>query len=158
MTQAAIAGEVHEALDVHRRVAAKVTLDRVVGVDGLTDLQDFGVRQVLDTTAVVNAQLVGDVDRGLATDAVDVGERDDYALVGREIDTRDTSHCKLSPAPQGALANGPISKRLISNAKNGPRIRSLRFAVRSACRNGVQLRRVAPNVKRSDRFCGRSKG
>src|SRR3546814_7721199 len=60
MTQAAIAGEVHQALDVHRRVAAKVALDRVVGVQRFADLEDFGVRQVLNAAAMVDAQLVGE--------------------------------------------------------------------------------------------------
>src|SRR3546814_9552249 len=41
MTQAAIAGEVHQALDVHRRVAAQVAPDRVVGVQRFADLEDF---------------------------------------------------------------------------------------------------------------------
>src|SRR3546814_8546250 len=82
MAQAAIAGEVHQPLDVHRRVAAQVALDRVVGVERFANLQDFGVRKILDAAAVVDAQLVGDVDGGLAADAVDVGERDDHALVG----------------------------------------------------------------------------
>src|SRR3546814_4192161 len=79
MGQAAIAGEVHQPLDVHRRVAAQVALDRVVGVERFANLQDFGVRKILDAAAVVDAQLVGDVDGGLAADAVDIGERDDHA-------------------------------------------------------------------------------
>src|SRR3546814_10192953 len=78
MAQAAIAGEVHQALDVHRRFAAQVALDGVVGVERFADLQDFGVRKILDAAAVVDPQLVGDVDGGLATDTVDIVERDDH--------------------------------------------------------------------------------
>src|SRR3546814_13905699 len=85
MTQAAIAGEVHQALDVHRRVAAKVALDRVVGVQRFADLEDFGVRQVLNAAAVVDAQLVGDVDGGLAADAVD---RSEERRVGKSVSVR----------------------------------------------------------------------
>src|SRR3546814_6918384 len=117
MAQAAIAGEVHQPLDVHRRVAAQVALDRVVGVERFADLQDFGVRKVLDAAGVVDPQLVGDADGCLATDAVDISECDDYALVGGQVDARDTCHVILSPAPQGRWQTGPISKRLFSNAK-----------------------------------------
>src|SRR3546814_4784741 len=42
---------------------------------------------------------------------------DDYALVGGQVDARDTCHVILSPAPQGRWQTGPISKRLFSNAK-----------------------------------------
>src|SRR3954454_7401706 len=44
----AVGGEVHQPLDVHRGLAAKVALDLVVGVDRLSDLEDFLVGQVLD--------------------------------------------------------------------------------------------------------------
>src|SRR3546814_13383260 len=46
MTQAAIAGVVHQALDVPRRFAAKVAPRRVVGVQRFADLAAFGVGQV----------------------------------------------------------------------------------------------------------------
>src|SRR3546814_216678 len=77
---------------------------RQVGVDCLADLQHFGVGQVLNAAAVVDAQLVGDVDGGLAADAVDVGERDDHALVGRDVDTRNTCHGNLYSCSTGRLA------------------------------------------------------
>ena len=46
MTQAAIAAEVHQTLDVHRDFAAQIAFDDVVAVDGFADLQDFGVGQL----------------------------------------------------------------------------------------------------------------
>src|SRR5476651_2051291 len=45
MPQTAIAGEVHQSLDVHRHFAAQVTLDRIVMVDGLADADDLVVGQ-----------------------------------------------------------------------------------------------------------------
>src|SRR5690606_23596324 len=78
--------------------------DSEVGVDRFADLEDFSVRQVLNATAVVDAQLVGDVDGGLAADAVNVGERDDHALVGRDVDTRNTCHGNLFSCSTGRLA------------------------------------------------------
>src|SRR5690606_2800260 len=47
MAQTAIAGEIHQALDVHRRIAAQVAFYRVVGIDGFADLQHFLIGQVL---------------------------------------------------------------------------------------------------------------
>jgi hypothetical protein len=83
MAQAAIAGEIHQALDVHRGVATKIALDGVTSVDRFTNLQDFGVRKILDPASVVDSQRIGNFDRFGAANAMDVGERDDYALVGR---------------------------------------------------------------------------
>src|ERR1044071_550331 len=49
--EAAVAGEVHQSLDVHRRLAAQVALDRVVAVDGLTDAGDTLFRPRVCTSA-----------------------------------------------------------------------------------------------------------
>jgi hypothetical protein len=47
VTKPAIAGEVHQALDVHRGGPAKITLYGVIGVDRLANLQHFLVRKIL---------------------------------------------------------------------------------------------------------------
>src|SRR3712207_4262490 len=92
MAQAAVAGEVHQPLDVHRGLAAKVALDIVVAVDRLADVQDLLVGQVLDPLFRRDAELGDDVlGRGLA-DSVDIGERDFHALVGGDVHPGDTSH------------------------------------------------------------------
>src|SRR5690348_1212619 len=44
----AVAGEVHQPLDVHRGLAAEVALDREVLVDRLADVQHLLVGEVLD--------------------------------------------------------------------------------------------------------------
>src|SRR3546814_10346644 len=51
MAQPAIASEVHQALDVHRSLAAQVTFYGMVGVNGFADLQHFGVRKILNAAA-----------------------------------------------------------------------------------------------------------
>src|SRR3546814_3195757 len=61
MAQPAIASEVHQALDVHRSLAAQVTFYGMVGVNGFADLQHFGVRKILNAAAMINAQLVCDL-------------------------------------------------------------------------------------------------
>src|SRR5512139_2888438 len=99
VAQAAVAGEVHQSLDVHRHFAAQIALDRVTGVDRLADLQDFLVRRILDAALRPNAELGGNFLGLGAHNAVDGGERDVYALIGRDVDTRDTCHAIFSPAP-----------------------------------------------------------
>src|SRR3546814_8023487 len=44
VAQAAVAAEVHQALDVHGHVAAQVALDHVVAVDGLADADRTSTR------------------------------------------------------------------------------------------------------------------
>src|ERR1700761_2619781 len=48
MTQAAIAAEVHQPLDVDAGLATKIALDDVVAVDHFTDLEHFGVAELAD--------------------------------------------------------------------------------------------------------------
>jgi hypothetical protein len=43
MTQAAVAAQIHQTLDVHRGVAAKVAFHHIIAVNRLANLQDFGV-------------------------------------------------------------------------------------------------------------------
>src|SRR6185503_14566174 len=68
VAQAAVAGEVHQPLDVHR---------------GLADLQHFGVAEVLHAAALVDAELGGDLLGRRRPNSMDIGKRDNHALVGR---------------------------------------------------------------------------
>src|SRR3954471_8175606 len=92
MTKPAIAGEVHQTLDVHRRLAPQVALDHMVGVDRLADVEDFLVGQVLDPALARDPELGGDFPGLGAADAVNVGKGDLDPLVGRDVDARDTCH------------------------------------------------------------------
>src|SRR3989344_2995523 len=92
VAQAAVAGQVHQALDVHRGFAAQVAPDRVVAVDRLADLQDLGVGQLVHAAGGLDADLLGDFLRSGRADAVDVLKRDFDALVGRDVDASDTGH------------------------------------------------------------------
>ena len=101
MTQAAIAAEVHQALDVHRDFAAQIALDEIVAVDRLADLQNLGVGQLVDPALGGNADLLADLLGLVGADAVNVLQTDDDALAGRNVDARDTSHVlHLSMRPQ----------------------------------------------------------
>src|SRR6185295_9792897 len=90
--QPAVAGEVHQPLDVHRRLAAEVALDLVALVDRLADLADLLVGEVLDALFRRDPELGGDVLGRGAADSVDIGQRDFHALVGGDVHPGNTSH------------------------------------------------------------------
>src|SRR5262245_30480209 len=92
MAQAAIAAEIHQSLDVELHFAPQVTLDHVVAVDDFTDLEHLGVGQLRNPAPLRQINLAHDVLGGLGPDAMDVLKRDLDALIGRQIDARDTSH------------------------------------------------------------------
>src|SRR3954453_14561463 len=48
MAKPAVAGEIHQPLDVHRGLAAKVALDTMVLIDRFADVQHLLVGEVLD--------------------------------------------------------------------------------------------------------------
>src|SRR6185295_16178493 len=96
MTQAAIAAEVHQTLDVDAGLTAKVALDQIVAVDHFADLQDFLVAQLADATIQRDLDLFDDLGRVLLADAMDVLERDQHALVGWDIHAGNTGHGLLS--------------------------------------------------------------
>ena len=57
MAKPAVAGEIHQPLDVHRGLSAKIALDREVGVDRLADVQHLLVGQILDALFRRDAEL-----------------------------------------------------------------------------------------------------
>src|SRR6185312_6270051 len=117
MTQAAIAAEVHQTLDVDTGLAAKIALDEIVTVDHFADLQDFLVAQLADATILRDLHLLDDLGRVLLADAMDVLERDQNALVGRDIHAGNTGHgllsCRRSPMDRAMflLTRAGVRKR-----------------------------------------------
>src|SRR6516165_11303771 len=96
MTQAAIAAKIHQPLDVDAGLATKIALDHVVAVDHFADLQDLLVAQLADATIQRDLHLLHDVPGALLADAMDVLQRDEDALVGRDIHAGNTGHVRLS--------------------------------------------------------------
>src|SRR5262249_28711121 len=96
MTQAAIAAEVHQTLDVDAGLTTQVTLDEIVAVDHFADLQDFLVGELTDAALLGNLHLLHDVTGDLRADAMDVLQRDQHALVGRNVYAGNTGHGLLS--------------------------------------------------------------
>jgi hypothetical protein len=60
MTQAAVAAQVHQTLDVHRGFATQIAFNLIIAVDGFADLQDFSVGQLIDATISRNTDLLDD--------------------------------------------------------------------------------------------------
>src|SRR6185437_11586573 len=114
MTQAAVAGQVHQALDVDGGFPAQVALDGEVAVDGLADLQHLGVAQLVDAASVLDADLLHDIARLRGADAMDVLQRDHHALVGGNIDACDTGHVLISPghARKARTAPRPLAPKV----------------------------------------------
>src|SRR6266567_6647321 len=101
MTQAAIAAEVHQTLDVDADFATQVALDEIVAVDDFADLEHFSVAELIDATILGDLHLFEDLTSDLLADAMDVLERDQHALVGRNVHAGNTGHgLLLLPIPR----------------------------------------------------------
>src|SRR3954463_11097089 len=72
MTQAAIAAEVHQTLDVDADFTAKVTLHHVVAIDHFADLQHFLVGELRDAAILRDVDLLDDLSGILLADAMNV--------------------------------------------------------------------------------------
>ncbi|VTZ59726.1 conserved hypothetical protein [Sinorhizobium medicae] len=92
MAKTAIAAKIHQTLDVHRGLATQVALNLIVAVDRFTDLKDFSIRQLMHTTFGRNTNLFDDFLCEFRADPVNIRQRDDDALCGRDVDASDTCH------------------------------------------------------------------
>src|SRR6266480_2863873 len=96
MAQAAIAAEVHQTLDVHAGLATQIAFDHIVAVDHFADLQHFLIAQLRHAAVIGNLDLLQDLGSVSLADTMDVLERDQDALVGRDVHTGNTGHGLLS--------------------------------------------------------------
>src|SRR5258708_5359235 len=92
MTQAAIAAEIHQPLDVDTGLATQIAFDHIVTVDHFADLQNFLIAQLADAAIGRDLHLLHDLGRALLADAMDVLKCDLDALVGRDVHTGNTGH------------------------------------------------------------------
>ena len=91
MTQAAIAADLAQTLDVQCGLATQVALDDVC-VDGVTQLLLISVSQILDADVRIDASLFQNILGGLSANAVDIGEADFDTLILRQVNTGNTCH------------------------------------------------------------------
>src|SRR4051812_39526729 len=108
MTQAPIAAEIHQPLDVELDFAPQIALDHVVAVDHFTDVQHLLIGELRHAPLAREIQFFHDLGRVFLSNPMNVLQRNNNALVGRKVDTSDTSHvvcscCRLcrpfSPLP-----------------------------------------------------------
>src|SRR5690606_19131053 len=99
-----VAAEIHEALDVHRHLAAQIAFDGELR-DDVAQARDLGFRQVFHLRGRLDAGRLADVERTAAADAEDVRQRDADVLVRGDIDARYTCHMSSSN-PGAACAAG----------------------------------------------------
>ena len=92
MTQATVVAQIHQTLDVHGHRTAKITFHDIVAVDCFTDLDDFGIGELVHATRDRNANLGADLLGELVADPVDILQRNNYALIRRDIDASNTCH------------------------------------------------------------------
>src|SRR5690606_33688409 len=95
MAEAAVAGQVHQALDRHADLATKVALDHELA-DFRAQALDFGFRQVADLGVRGHAGGVADELRTGTANAVDALQPDPDVLLGRQVDTCNTRHARIS--------------------------------------------------------------
>ncbi len=81
MTKPTVAANFHQPFDVHVHFAAQVSLHHVVAVNVLAQSRLLSFVQILDPLGGINVNLLEDLFAAGATDAVNVGERYDDALV-----------------------------------------------------------------------------
>jgi hypothetical protein len=112
VAQAAVAAQIHQALDIHANFTAKVAFDDVIAVNRLADLQDFRVRQLIDAAISRNADPAADLLRKLGPDPMDVLKRNEDALLRRDIHTSYTSHVGLLEASSSA-AQSSVTQQFI---------------------------------------------
>src|SRR5690606_25425538 len=105
VAQATVIAQVHEALDVHRRVAAKIALDRVVAVDGLTNLNDFRVGQLVHAALGRDIHLRADFLGHLRADPMNILQCDEHALIRGDVDASNTSH---AGSPKHIWVDNPL--------------------------------------------------
>src|SRR6266542_6881166 len=92
MPKPAIATDLLKAFDVHRDLAAEVTLDGEAAIDDLANLRDLRLGEIAHAHRAVDPRLLEHVTRGGRADAEDVAERNVDALLARDVNAGDTCH------------------------------------------------------------------
>src|SRR5690606_18173195 len=91
MTQAAVATQVHQALDLHVDFAAQITFNDELGHFAAQQF-DLLVGEILDFCCRIHTGSGADGLRTSATDTIDVGQRDNSVLVIRNVNACNTGH------------------------------------------------------------------
>jgi hypothetical protein len=92
MTNAPVAADVHEALDIHRDFSAQGAFDAKVLLDRLPKLVGISIGEIANALLGVDASRLENSSRQSAPDPEDVRQADLDLLLTREIHPSNTSH------------------------------------------------------------------
>jgi hypothetical protein len=91
MAETTVATDVHQTLDVHRRLATQITLDRELR-DVIPDFFQVRIGQIFDFLGISNATGFADFASAGATDTKNGGQANFGMLLRRNVDASDTCH------------------------------------------------------------------
>jgi hypothetical protein len=97
MSEAAVAADFRQSLDVERDFASEVALDLVLPINDLADAGNLVLGQIPHSRVWADLGRLQDCPARCRADAVDVGESDLNALVSRNVDPSYTCHMPLYP-------------------------------------------------------------
>ena len=92
MTEAAIAADVHEALDAHGDLTAKIAFDLVFLVDDLADFLDIRLGELVGAEVGADVCFLKDGARRSRTDTEDVSKSNFDPFISWQVNPSDTSH------------------------------------------------------------------
>ena len=97
VADAAITFDGLEPLEIEAEFTAEVALDHILAVlDGVNDLRELGLGQILSADGRVDLRMSEDIDGVGGADAVDITQSDVDAFVRRDFYTNDTCHSRLT--------------------------------------------------------------
>jgi hypothetical protein len=103
MTESAIATDIHQTLDVHRRLTTQITLNRELS-DLIPDFFQVTIGQVFDLLGISNATSFANFASACASDTKNGGQANLGMLLRRNIDASDTCHFRPLKLLQLTLA------------------------------------------------------
>jgi len=122
VSQAPVRSEIHEPLDIHGNVSAKVALDLKVAFDDLANRRNVLVVQILGFPGRIQPGFLNDLVRTGTSNAVNVREGDFDTFPFRKVNTSDASQNVLSffvGAKLLALSLTLFVFRIITDHANG---------------------------------------
>jgi hypothetical protein len=96
VSNAPVTAEIHQPLDVHGHFTAKVAFDLIFLVYGFSDPGQFVIRKVRDPAFGRNSDQIANFPRRGLADAINIGQRYDDPLSGRNINASNTRQGSFS--------------------------------------------------------------
>src|SRR5690242_268649 len=109
MADSAVRLNFNEAADIHLNLLAEIAFDAAFLFDDLADVIDFILGQIANFLGMVDVGLRRDLAGALLPDAVDGGQADPQAFLGRKVDSCYACHVLTSPVIKNV---GSRTKRL----------------------------------------------